>query len=312
MVKKLEEVTTELKEQSVPPEVKVVDLPALGEEVELWSMGWQKTKVNGVNTALNECSTEMGPYLRRDGENKYWRRVMAKVTFRYQGEPKPNYVYVDGCDHGDVSPHGITSKDIQIANLNAEIAKLKDQLETERMRLAACGVAALSNTRVTAMNQGLRRDNPYWSASYEDVRTAVKREMNHRESCEELSKAFERLTKDYDAQKKKISTLEGISEKYKSLHQALAKVKEKLTMPMLYGDAQVIEILASIAQKDCLCGELTTEEKKAFQRQVIPVIAKAVEAFARDYRCHGNNVWANKIENTVSGILRNVVEELKV
>ncbi len=67
-----------------------------------------------------------------------------------------------------------------MAALEIEIAELKAKLETERLRLAACGVAAMANTRATA-EQRLTKDNPYWSASYGDVCAAVDREMSYRD-----------------------------------------------------------------------------------------------------------------------------------
>jgi hypothetical protein len=55
--------------------------------------------------------------------------------------------------------------------------QLKSDLETERMRLAACGVAANQNTETTAKER-IKPDNPYYSASYGDVCRAVDREMD--------------------------------------------------------------------------------------------------------------------------------------
>lgn len=54
------------------------------------------------------------------------------------------------------------------------------ELERERLRLAACGVAAMANTPST-IAQRIGRDNPYWSASYDGVCSAVDREMKYRE-----------------------------------------------------------------------------------------------------------------------------------
>jgi hypothetical protein len=58
----------------------------------------------------------------------------------------------------------------------AEVSALRDQLETERLKLAACTTAALGNTPETVA-QRLDREHPYWSASYGDVCAAVDREM---------------------------------------------------------------------------------------------------------------------------------------
>ena len=214
MVKKLEAVTTELKEQSCPPgpycpESKDVNPLNIGDEVEIWMQGWKKTKVDGVNSALNECSTELGPTIRYKEENVYWRRVVSeKGEFRYRGEPSPGYEYIDGGENLP-APAGITERDIEIANLKAEVAELETELETERMKLVACGVAALSNTRDSFEEQGLPFDSPYWSASYKDVRRAVRREMEHRENLESSIKDYKQLAHDCGEQNEEILILQG-------------------------------------------------------------------------------------------------------
>jgi hypothetical protein len=70
-----------------------------------------------------------------------------------------------------------------VAERDAEIAKLKHELETERLRLAACGVIALSNTRESAARARTMHDD-YWCASVSDVARAVDREMALREQLE--------------------------------------------------------------------------------------------------------------------------------
>lgn len=60
----------------------------------------------------------------------------------------------------------------------------EDELETLRLQLAACGVAAMCNTRESAKEQRITKDNPYWSASYQDVCNAVDREMALREKLD--------------------------------------------------------------------------------------------------------------------------------
>lgn len=72
-----------------------------------------------------------------------------------------------------------------VEELNLEIETLKNELETERMRLAACGVAAMQNTEATRKER-ITKDNPYWSASYGDVCSAVDREMSLRSQLEDL------------------------------------------------------------------------------------------------------------------------------
>lgn len=60
-----------------------------------------------------------------------------------------------------------------------DAADLQVELETERMRLAGCGVAALADTPKTVAER-LTRESPYWSASYGDVCRMVDRLMELR------------------------------------------------------------------------------------------------------------------------------------
>lgn len=69
--------------------------------------------------------------------------------------------------------------------MREEIERLTAELETERMRLAACGVVALANTEQSAAKE--REMLPeYRSASLADVERAVDREMQLRAERDEL------------------------------------------------------------------------------------------------------------------------------
>ena len=48
----------------------------------------------------------------------------------------------------------------------SKIEKLEEEIETLRMQLVGCGVAALGGTDDHHI---VKKDNPYWSASYQDV-----------------------------------------------------------------------------------------------------------------------------------------------
>jgi len=50
----------------------------------------------------------------------------------------------------------------------AEVERLAADAETERMRLAGCGVAAMQDTP-TSIKDRITEGHPYWSASYGDV-----------------------------------------------------------------------------------------------------------------------------------------------
>ena len=72
-----------------------------------------------------------------------------------------------------------------ITALVAERDALRIELERERLRLSACGVAAMSNTRQTA-EENRQVSDEYKSASFDEVCAAVDREMALRERVAEL------------------------------------------------------------------------------------------------------------------------------
>ena len=74
----------------------------------------------------------------------------------------------------------MTSPNTLIADMQAEIDSLRDQLEVERIRLAACGVVAFANTPDSS--EKARNMLPiYRSASCDDVARIVDSEMELRE-----------------------------------------------------------------------------------------------------------------------------------
>jgi hypothetical protein len=77
-----------------------------------------------------------------------------------------------------------------ILALNEQLAALQAELEVERMRNVACGVAALCNTPTSAKEQALSADSPYQSASYQDVMRAVEREMKLRRELAEVTERY--------------------------------------------------------------------------------------------------------------------------
>lgn len=63
--------------------------------------------------------------------------------------------------------------------------------EEEAQRLAAISTAALMNTRETFAQHRIGRDSPYWTQAYEDVCTAVTREMQERERADRAERRIE-------------------------------------------------------------------------------------------------------------------------
>ena len=74
----------------------------------------------------------------------------------------------------------------ELIEARAEIERLGDDLEVERMRLAACGVAAASNTEALAAVNRLSKDDPGGSESYDEVCDAVDEQVSLRAEVGQL------------------------------------------------------------------------------------------------------------------------------
>ena len=92
------------------------------------------------------------------------------------GKWKQNYASTFIIGHSQLSRD---ANDI-ISQLLSENEKLEEELEKERMRLAACGVAAMCNTEQLIKEQRITSDNQDYSASYKEVCDVVDREINLR------------------------------------------------------------------------------------------------------------------------------------
>lgn len=80
-----------------------------------------------------------------------------------------------------------------VRGLAERLRRVEEELERERIRLAACGVAALCNTEESMAQQVIGSDNQYYSASYGDVVDAVKREIQHRAENTALRERMKRM-----------------------------------------------------------------------------------------------------------------------
>lgn len=93
-------------------------------------------------------------------------------------------------NHAMASERDKAKSDLDAAH--ARHAAIQEELETERMRLAGCSVAALGNTART-IAQRIPPGHPYWSASYGDVCAAVDREIAHRARADASASALTAL-----------------------------------------------------------------------------------------------------------------------
>lgn len=79
-------------------------------------------------------------------------------------------------------------------NAEAERDRLREEIETERMRLAACGVLADCNTTGSVAKHRGEIQEKYRSGSLDSVCAAVDREMRLRGELEEAEEAIRRLS----------------------------------------------------------------------------------------------------------------------
>ena len=93
-----------------------------------------------------------------------------------------------------------------MSDQDKDIDALRIELERERMRLAACGVFAMSNTRETVKVNRQVRDE-YRSASLDDVCAAVDREMALRERVAELEAQNHALKRQRDEARRRVCEL---------------------------------------------------------------------------------------------------------
>jgi hypothetical protein len=92
------------------------------------------------------------------------------------------------------------------AALKAVVERAENGIgEAEANRLAAISTAALANTPVTAAAARIANDHPCWTAAYEDVFSAVQREIRERERAEAAEKELAQLRDQFD--KKKLDSL---------------------------------------------------------------------------------------------------------
>ena len=112
--------------------------------------------------------------------------VNADALRRWESSQKDNWsgalLTAKPVPGSDVPLYLAPAHSIPAAELDAlrdSLASAERELETERMRLGACGVIALANTVESAKNA---RDMlpEYWSASAQDCASAVDREMEYR------------------------------------------------------------------------------------------------------------------------------------
>lgn len=83
----------------------------------------------------------------------------------------------------------------QRTELEERIAELTEGMA---LKLAACDVAGLSNTREAFERASIDRNNPAWSPAYESVRRAVLSEMDAREALADAHAELSRLTEARD------------------------------------------------------------------------------------------------------------------
>src|SRR5574343_1785452 len=95
-----------------------------------------------------------------------------------------------------------------VRDLAARVRELEAALEQERVRLAACGVIAESNTHASLARHLPPRDAYGYSASLDAVLKGVLREILERERADKAEADNERLRKIEDAARELVANVE--------------------------------------------------------------------------------------------------------
>lgn len=133
------------------------------------------------------------------------------------------------------APEDIEELELEFRAAKERIAQLRAELERERVRLAACGVAAMGNTREALERNRLEPGSYGHSASYDDCLRAAEREIELRERIAQLtlpgehSELLARLQEEVDWYAEEASdhsTAKTCKEAIAALEQLQARVRE--------------------------------------------------------------------------------------
>lgn len=91
------------------------------------------------------------------------------------------------------------ANDPALAEKDAEIARLRAEVEQLRVQLAGCGVVAMSNTRDSLKQQMPEKGAYGWSESLFEVQSSVLREIDQRERAAAAEKAIEMMAPNHPA-----------------------------------------------------------------------------------------------------------------
>ena len=126
-------------------------------------------------------------------------------------------------DHRD---RALTAMYQRVDVITQERDKARAELETERLRLAACGVVAMANTPESAAR--VRDILPvHFSASLHSVMGAVDREMELRAEVERLRKTLDEIATYWNGSHRPAETLDAAEWTQGVAEEALAATKAK-------------------------------------------------------------------------------------
>lgn len=150
---------------------------------------------------------------------------------------------------------------------------LRAELEHERVRLAGCGVAALSNTPATIATRAKPGDYG-WSASYGDVCAAVDREMKLRAERDQLRKELALAVMGGELA---VAEVEALKEKlayFRTSEEASMAEVEKLRWEV---EAMRPVVEAALEWRDAMPGEAVREAAKKLA-QIVATYRARTEA----------------------------------
>lgn len=171
------------------PNKEVKESPLM-EEIENW-IGWLQARIEPLKAKDTKGAYEFWLKQALQGYADYYANNQTAEKDREIEELKKQQAY-------------LLDWQILTEQLKIKLSEKEREIEKLRIQLAACGVAAQSNTEQSIKDNRITRENECWSASYEDVCIAVDREIEYRTDYYKLKSQLSEISKALEESKKEV------------------------------------------------------------------------------------------------------------
>lgn len=172
-----------------------------------------------------------------DGVSMRWLKLLK--DFQEEANPSEVLKILDRLEAAEKERDDVAQQLVQSEQgkrkISEECDELRAELETERMRLAACGVVALANTPDSAKRARDMRSE-YWSASCEDVARMVDQNIELRAKITEMEKQEPYAFAVNFPETSRVELVRDLDEVYEDLIYEAHEVRKLYTLPGAKGE----------------------------------------------------------------------------